>query len=118
MEPLARGAALIKCLKRGKRAEAARRYPIRNMCLKHLSEGIPGMAIPVYPVYPSDVNDAEWALLVPLIPSAKPHGRPRSSDMRRITNGVFYVLRTGCAWRYLPREYARVRTVANRLLLF
>ena len=57
------------------------------------------MAIPVYPVYPSDVNDAEWALLAPLIPASKPHGRPRSSDMRRITNGVFYLLRTGCAWR-------------------
>jgi putative transposase len=55
------------------------------------------MAIPVYPVYPSDLNDAEWALLAPLIPTSKPYGRPRSSDMRRITNGVFYVLRTGCA---------------------
>jgi hypothetical protein len=39
------------------------------------------------PVYPSDLNDAEWALLAPLIPSSKPHGRPRSSDMRRITRG-------------------------------
>ena len=81
---------------KGKLAEAARRYPIRNVCLKHLSEGILGMAIPVYP---SDLNDEEWALLAPLIPTSKPHGRPRSSDMRRITNGVFYVLRTGCAWR-------------------
>ena len=56
-----------------------------------------------FPVYPSDLNDEEWALLGPLIPLSKPHGRPRSSDMRRITNGVFYVLRSGCAWRYLPR---------------
>jgi putative transposase len=78
------------------------------MDLTQISEGIPGMAIPVYP---SDVNDAEWALLAPLIPSSKPHGRPRSSDMRRITNGVFYVLRTGCAWRYLPREYGAWQTV-------
>jgi transposase len=39
-----------------------------------------------FPVYPSDLNDAEWALLAPLIPTSKPHGRPRSSDMRRITN--------------------------------
>jgi transposase len=50
-------------------------------------------------VYPSDLNDAEWALRAPLIPSSKPCGRPRSSDMRRITNGVFSILRTGCAWR-------------------
>jgi putative transposase len=78
------------------------------MCLTQISKGIPGMA---FPVYPSDVNDAEWALLVPLIPTGKPRGRPRSSDMRRITNGVFYVLRTGCAWRYLPREYGPWQTV-------
>lgn len=64
-----------------------------------------------FPVYPSDLNDAEWALLAPLIPTSKPHGRRRSSDMRRITNGVFYVLRTGCAWRYLPREYGPWQTV-------
>lgn len=58
-------------------------------------------------VYPSDLNDAEWALLSPLIPAAKPGGRPRSVAMRRILNGIFYVLRTGCAWqsgRYLPAE--------------
>jgi putative transposase len=56
-------------------------------------------------VYPSDLKEAEWALLAPLIPPAKPGGRPRSVDPRRIVNGIFYVLRTGCAWRYLPREY-------------
>jgi hypothetical protein len=91
-----------------KKAEAARRYPNRNMSLTQISEGILGMVIPVYP---SDVNDAEWALLAPLIPTSKPGGRPRSSDMRRITNGVFYVLRTGCAWRYLLREYGAWQTV-------
>lgn len=64
-----------------------------------------------FPVYPSDLNDAEWALLAPLIPSSKPHGRPRSSDMRRISNGVFYLLRTGCAWRYIPREYGAWQTI-------
>ena len=59
----------------------------------------------------SDLNDAEWALLAPLIPTSKPNGRPRSLDMRRITNGVFYLLRTGCARRYLPREYGAWQTV-------
>ena len=57
------------------------------------------------PVYPSDLTDQEWTLLAPLIPVSKPHGRPRSRDMRVIANGVFYVLRTGCPWRYLPGEY-------------
>src|SRR3954464_15999245 len=74
---------LIKCLKRGKRAKATRRYPIRIEYLKQISEGILGMA---NPVYPSDVKDAEWELLAPLIPTSKLHGRPQSSDMRRITN--------------------------------
>jgi transposase len=78
------------------------------MDLTQVSEGISSMAIPVYP---SDVNDAEWALLAPLIPASKPRGRPRSSDMRQITNGALYVLRTGCAWRYLPREYGAWQTV-------
>lgn len=63
------------------------------------------------PVYPSDMNENEWALLTPLIPPAKPGGRPRSVDVRRIVNGLFYVLRTGCAWRYLPREYGPWQTV-------
>jgi putative transposase len=78
------------------------------MSLTQVSEGIPSMA---FPVYPSDLNDAEWALLAPLIPSSKPPGRPRSSDMRRITNGVLYMLRSGCAWRYSPREYGAWQTI-------
>jgi putative transposase len=55
-------------------------------------------------VYPSDLSDDEWTLLSPLIPAAKPGGRPRSVQIRCILNGIFYVLRTGCAWRYLPSE--------------
>lgn len=62
-------------------------------------------------VYPSDMNDDEWALLAPFIPPAKPGGRPRSVDTRRILNGLFYVLRSGCAWRYLPQEYGPWQTV-------
>jgi len=73
-----------------------------------VSEDIHSMA---FPVYPSDLNDDEWALLAPLIPTSKPHGRPRSSDMRRISNGVYYALRSGCEWRYAPREYGAWQTV-------
>lgn len=47
--------------------------------------------------YPSDLSDGEWHLLEPLVPAAKPGGRPRSADMREILNGIFYVLRSGCA---------------------
>ena len=54
--------------------------------------------------YPSDVTDDEWAHLEPLIPSAKPGGRPRQANMREALNAIFYLLRTGCPWRYLPRD--------------
>ena len=54
--------------------------------------------------YPSDLRDAEWARLEPLIPLARPGGRPRKTDMRAAMNAILYLLRTGCPWRYLPRE--------------
>ncbi len=69
------------------------------------------MATPVYPLSPSDLSDDEWALLSTLIPSAKPGGRPRSVEVRRILTGIFYVRRSGCAWRSLPREYGPWPTV-------
>jgi len=53
--------------------------------------------------YPSDLRDAEWAWLEPLIPPASPSGRPRKTDMRAAMNAILYLLRTGCPWRYLPR---------------
>jgi len=62
-------------------------------------------------IYPRDLSDREWALRKPVLPGAKPGGRPRSVDLRRILNGVFYLLRTGCAWRYVPREYGPWSTV-------
>src|SRR5277367_3012311 len=53
---------------------------------------------------PSDLSDAQWERLEPLIPAAKPGGRPRKTDMRAAMNAILYLLRTGCPWRYLPRE--------------
>src|SRR3954466_14371558 len=53
--------------------------------------------------YPSDLTDAEWSHLEPLIPPAKAGGRPRGTDMRQAMNAILYLLRTGCPWRYLPR---------------
>jgi putative transposase len=62
---------------------------------------------PVYSgsLYPCDLTDAEWALLAPLLPAPARRGRPRAWPLRLLINALFYVLRTGCAWRYLPREY-------------
>ena len=53
---------------------------------------------------PSDLTDVEWARLEPLIPAAEPGGRPRKTDMRAAMNAILYLLRTGCPWRYLPRD--------------
>jgi putative transposase len=61
--------------------------------------------------YPSDLSDAEWARLAPLLPPA-PTGRPRTRDLREIVNGIFYILRTGCQWRYLPVDYGPWSTVS------
>jgi len=54
--------------------------------------------------YATDLTDDQWALLAPLLPDAKPGGRPRSVDLREITNAILYVLRTGCPWRHLPHD--------------
>ncbi len=61
--------------------------------------------------YPSGLSDREWAILVPLLPPSKPGGRPRSVDLRRILDGIFQVLRSGCQWRLLPRDYGPWSTV-------
>jgi len=61
--------------------------------------------------YPSDLSDDEWAILEPLIPPEKPGGRPREVNMRAVLNAIFSVLRAGCAWRMLPREYPPRSTV-------
>lgn len=64
------------------------------------------------PPSPSELSDHEWVILAPLLPPPKPPGgRPRSVDLRRILNGIFHVLRSGCQWRMLPREYGPWSTV-------
>jgi putative transposase len=54
--------------------------------------------------YKTDVTDAQWALLEPLIPPAKHGGRPREVDMREVVNTLFYQARTGVLWDYLPHD--------------
>jgi putative transposase len=58
--------------------------------------------------YPSDVTDAEWKILEPLIPPAKEGGRPRTTDMREVINAIFSIDRTGCQWRALPHDLPRL----------
>ncbi len=61
--------------------------------------------------YPSDLTEQEWAILEPLIPPAKPGGRPRSTEMRAVVNAILYLDRTGGQWRALPHEYPPWSTV-------
>ncbi len=54
--------------------------------------------------YPSDLTDAEWALVKPMIPPAKHGGRPRDVNIREVLNAICYVLSTGCQWQALPKD--------------
>src|SRR5881227_2604367 len=61
--------------------------------------------------YPSDITDAQWALIEPHLPPASAGGRPRKTDMRDVVDAILYVLRTGCQWRYLPVDFPPKSTV-------
>ena len=54
--------------------------------------------------YPSDLTDEQWEILGPLLPPAKPGGRPRTVDLREVVNGILYLLRSGCPWRMVPHD--------------
>jgi putative transposase len=57
--------------------------------------------------YPTDLTDHQWEVFGALLPEAKRGGRPRTVDMREIMSALFYVMRTGCAWRMLPHDFPR-----------
>jgi putative transposase len=60
--------------------------------------------------YPSDVSDAEWDVIAPLLPAAKAGGRPRTTSLRDVVNAIFYVSRGGVAWRMLPKDFPAYQT--------
>jgi transposase len=68
--------------------------------------------------YPSDLNDDEWAIVAPMIPPARHGGRKRSVNVREVLNGIFYVLRTGCQWKALPKDLPPKSTVHDYLELW
>lgn len=68
--------------------------------------------------YPSDMTDAEWALVAPLIRPAKRGGRPRTVNIREVLNAIFYVLATGCQWKALPKDFPPKSTVWDYLDLW
>src|SRR5918998_4691995 len=61
--------------------------------------------------YPTDLSDAEWRCIEPYITSTNRRGRPRIHSLRRVLDAIFYVLRSGCAWRLVPHEFPPWRTV-------
>lgn len=63
--------------------------------------------------YASDLSDAEWATIAPLMPKPRPVGRPRKADLREVVNAILYMASTGCQWRMLPKDFAPFTTVQN-----
>jgi putative transposase len=61
--------------------------------------------------YPTDLSDAEWACIEPHLPAPNAAGRPRIHPLREILNAIFYIVRSGCAWRLLPHEFPPWKTV-------
>ena len=67
--------------------------------------------------YPSDLTDAEWALVAPFVPPARRGGRKRHVDVREVVNAIFYVLSTGCQWNALPKDLAPKSTAHDYFVL-
>lgn len=61
--------------------------------------------------YPSDLTNAQWEQIEPLVPPARPGGRPRKYPMREILDALFYLNREGCSWRALPHDFPPWSTV-------
>ncbi|AIK96326.1 IS5 family transposase [Candidatus Odyssella acanthamoebae] len=62
-------------------------------------------------IYESDLSDQEWSIISPMIPPSRPGGRPRRVNVRHTLNAIFYLLKTGCQWRMLPKDFPPWGTV-------
>ncbi len=60
--------------------------------------------------YSTDVTDAQWEIIEPMLPAAKRRGRPRT-DLRRVVNAVLYIVKAGCPWGLLPKDFPKYKTV-------
>jgi putative transposase len=61
--------------------------------------------------YPTDLTEEEWERIAPLLPGASAAGRPRRTDLREVLNAIRYLVRTGCGWRMLPKDFPPWQTV-------
>jgi putative transposase len=63
--------------------------------------------------YPSDLTDAQWLIVQPLLPPPLPGGRHRTTDVREVLNAIFYLVKNGCGWRALPHDFPPEGTVRD-----
>jgi transposase len=68
--------------------------------------------------YPTDLTDEQWDLICGLLPRAKSGGRKRTTDLRAVVNAIFYIVVAGCAWRMLPHDYPKWKTVYHYFRLW
>ncbi len=68
--------------------------------------------------YPTDLTDAQWAVLEPLVPPPRPGGRPPKHPRRELVDAMLYVLRSGEAWRLLPHDLPPWQTVYHYFRLW
>jgi putative transposase len=68
--------------------------------------------------YPTDLNDTEWKAIAPYLPEEKATGRPREHTWREILNAIFYITRSGCAWRMMPHDLPPWKTVYHYFRLW
>ncbi len=61
--------------------------------------------------YPSDLTDCEWALVAPMLPAARPGGKPRNTNLRDVIDAIRHIASSGCQWRMLRRDFPPVSTV-------
>ena len=61
--------------------------------------------------YPTDLSDAEWSYIEPHLPTPRAPGRPRTHSLREILDAIFYIVRSGCAWRLVPHEFPPWKTI-------
>jgi putative transposase len=65
--------------------------------------------------YPTDLTDAQWERLEPLLPTPGTDCRPREITVREILNAYWYLLRAGCSWRMLPHDFPKWKTVYSQI---
>ena len=72
---------------------------------------MPRKKLPKRRTYDTDLSDAQWALIEPMIPQAEPGGRPRKAATRDLVDAIMYFLRAGGSWRLLPHDLPPWQTV-------